>query len=173
LKEQQRFRRHLQGRWDVVRHRMAPPVADVIEQELTGGTLVVRKGRVHSIEAAPGGATITIRRPTGVERFTAARAINCTGPSMNYQRVDSPLLKSLFQQGLATPGPLGTGFHVTPTGALIAADGTSSNVLFNVGPGRLGTLIESIAVPEIREQAAAMAKLLNTGELQSAPAVAA
>ncbi len=39
LKEQKRFRRHLQRRWDVVRHRMAPPVADIIERELAAGTL--------------------------------------------------------------------------------------------------------------------------------------
>jgi uncharacterized NAD(P)/FAD-binding protein YdhS len=48
-----------------------------------------------------------------------------------------------------------------------------SNVLFNVGPGRQGTLLESIAVPEIREQAAGFAKFLIRSELQSAPAVAA
>jgi hydroxyacylglutathione hydrolase len=172
-KEQQRFRRHLQRRWDIVRHRMAPAIADVIERELHAGSLVVLEGRLQSIEPAPTGAAVTIRTPTGIECFTTARAINCTGPSLNYRRVDSRLLKSLFQQGLAMPGPLGAGFNTTLSGALIAADGTGSNVLFNVGPGRQGTLLESIAVPEIREQAAAMAKLLNTSELQSTPAVAA
>ncbi|HEX4167957.1 MAG TPA: FAD/NAD(P)-binding protein [Bryobacteraceae bacterium] len=173
VKEQQRFRRHLQRRWNVVRHRMAPQIAGNIESELAAGTLVVRAGHLHSIESAPTGAAVTIRTPTGIKRFTTARAINCTGPCLNYRRVDSLLLKSLFQQGLAMSGPLGAGFNTTLSGAVIAVDGTSSNVLFNVGPGRQGTLLESIAVPEIREQAAAMAKLLNTSELQSAPAVAA
>ena len=173
VKEQQRFRRHLQRRWDVVRHRMAPQIADIIESELAAGTLVVRAGHLHSIEPAPTGAAVTIRTPSGIECFTTARVINCTGPNLNYRRVDSLLLKSLFQQGLAMPGALGAGFNSRLSGALIAADGTPSNVLFNVGPGRQGTLLESIAVPEIREQAAAMAKLLNTSELQSTPAVAA
>ena len=111
--------------------------------------------------------------PAGIDCFTTARAINCTGPSLNYRRVDSLLLKSLFQQGLAMPGPIGAGFNTTLSGALIAADGTPSNVLFNVGPGRQGTLLESIAVPEIREQASGLAKFLIRSELQSAPAVAA
>jgi hydroxyacylglutathione hydrolase len=173
LKEQQRFRRHLQRRWDVVRHRMAPPVADILERELAAGTLVIREGRVHRIEAAPAGATVTIRTSTGISSFSTSRVINCTGPNMNYARVDSPLLESLFQQGLATPGPLRTGFNTTLSGALIAANGTPSNILFTLGPGRQGTLLESIAIPEIREQASELAKFLNRSESQSAPAVAA
>jgi uncharacterized NAD(P)/FAD-binding protein YdhS len=173
LKEQQRFRRYLQRRWDVVRHRMAPPVADVIQHELAAGSLVVREGHVYSIEAAPAGTTVTIRTSTRLDRFATARAINCTGPNMNYRRVNSLLLKSLFHQGLAMPGPLGVGFNTTLSGALIAADGTPSKVLFTVGPGRQGTLLESIAVPELREQAAQLARFLIRSESQSAPAVAA
>src|ERR1700733_4130877 len=34
IEEKKRFRRHLQRRWDVVRHRMAPPIADIIESDL-------------------------------------------------------------------------------------------------------------------------------------------
>jgi uncharacterized NAD(P)/FAD-binding protein YdhS len=173
LGEQRRFRRHLQRRWDVVRHRMAPPIADVIQRELAAGTLVVREGHMHSIEPAQTGATVTIRTATGIDRFATARAINCTGPNMNYRRVDSQLLKSLFRQGLAIPGPLGSGFNTTLDGALIGADGTPSNVLFNLGPGRQGTLLESIAIPEIREQAAGLAKALSLSESQSPAAVAA
>jgi hydroxyacylglutathione hydrolase len=45
-------------------------------------------------------------------------------------------------------------------GALRDEDGSFSNVLFHVGPGRQGTLLESIAVPELRQQAAEVAELL-------------
>jgi hydroxyacylglutathione hydrolase len=173
LKERQRFRRHLQRRWDVVRHRTAPQIADIIQSELAAGTLVIREGRLHSIEPAPAGAAVSVRTPRGFDRFATARAINCTGPSLNYRRVGSLLLKSLFRQGVAIPGPLGAGLNTTLSGALIGADGTPSKVLFTVGPARQGTLLESIAVPEIREQAAEMAKLLKMSEVESAPAVAA
>jgi uncharacterized NAD(P)/FAD-binding protein YdhS len=160
LKEQQRFRRHLQRRWEVVRHRMAPPIADTLERELASETLVVREGHLQGVSTASGGAAVTIRTSSGTECFVTARVINCTGPNMNYRRVDSPLLKRLLQQGLITVGPLGGGFNTTRCGALIAADGKTSNVLFNLGPGRLGTLIESIAVREIRQQAVEIAKVL-------------
>jgi uncharacterized NAD(P)/FAD-binding protein YdhS len=159
-KEQRRFRRHLQRRWDVVRHRMAPPIADIIEAELAAGTLVIREGHLQSVEAAANGAVVTYHSSQGSESIRTARAINCTGPSMNYRRVNSPLLQSLFAQGLVSAGPMGGGFNCTRSGALIGVDGQASRILFNLGPGRLGTLLESIAIPEIRGQAVEVARIL-------------
>jgi uncharacterized NAD(P)/FAD-binding protein YdhS len=159
--EQQRFRRHLQRRWDVMRHRMAPGIADRIEAELAAGTLVIRKGHLVSVDAAAEDAIVKIRSSEATEELVSRRVINCTGPSMNYRNVDSPLLKSLFSQGLASAGPLGAGLNCSAHGAMIGADGLASQVLFNLGPGRLGTLLESIAVPEIREQAAELAAILD------------
>jgi uncharacterized NAD(P)/FAD-binding protein YdhS len=167
LAEQQRFRRHLQRRWDVVRHRMAPPIAAIIEAELAAGTLVIREGHLESVEVGENGARVTARSAAGSESFETARVINCTGPSMNYRRVNSPLLKSLFAQGLATAGPLGGGLRTTGSGQLIANDGEASEVLFNLGPARLGTLLESIAVPEIRDQAEQLARTLIAAGAQA------
>jgi uncharacterized NAD(P)/FAD-binding protein YdhS len=79
---------------------------------------------------------------------------------MNYRRVPSALLQNLFHRGLVTSGPLGTGFHCSRDGAVIDADGHASEIIFNLGPGRLGDLIESIAVPEIRQQAVGLASTL-------------
>ncbi len=160
IHEQRRFRRHLQPRWDVVRHRMAPPIADVIDAELGAGTLIVRQGHVIAVDADGDGANVTIRTPHGTEGFAAARVINCTGPSLNYRQVGSPLLNRLFEQGLIAAGPLGGGFLCAATGAMIDASGTPSDRLFHLGPGRLGTLLESIAIPEIRQQAVQLAELL-------------
>lgn len=161
LAEQQRFRRHLQRRWDVVRHRMAPSIADHINAELADRTLQVHEGHLQSINSTPSGAQITLQTHNGTESFTVNRVINCTGPSMNYKRVDSPLLQQLFLKQIATAGPLGTGFRCAANGALLNAEGHASSVFFNLGPGRLGTLLESIAVPEIRNQAHALAQTLT------------
>jgi hydroxyacylglutathione hydrolase len=79
---------------------------------------------------------------------------------MNYRRVPSTLLQNLFKRGLVTSGPLGTGFHCSQEGAVIDANGHASEIIFNLGPGRLGDLIESIAVPEIRQQAVELAATL-------------
>jgi hydroxyacylglutathione hydrolase len=160
IQEKKRFRRHLQHRWDVVRHRMAPPIADVIESELRNGTLEIREGYLQSVDASPAGAYITVRAHGGSESFYADRVINCTGPSMNYRRVPSTLLQNLFKRGLVTSGPLGAGFHCSQDGAVIDAGGCASEIIFNLGPGRLGDLLESIAIPEIRQQAVELASTL-------------
>ena len=160
LKEQKRFRRHLQRRWDVVRHRMAPPIADIIERELAMGTLRMKKGHLVGVSLAADGARVTSRTVEGPSETHTARVINCTGPGLNYRRVASPLLQSLFAQGLAASGPLGCGFNTTRYGALLDGQGQASSLLFNLGPGRLGTLLESIAIPEIRQQAVEIAAIL-------------
>jgi uncharacterized NAD(P)/FAD-binding protein YdhS len=159
--EQRRFRRHLQRRWDVVRHRMAPSVADTVDAELAAGTLIIREGHFASVEAMGAGAIVTMRIGQRIERLISARVINCTGPSMNYRKVNSPLLHSLFSQGIASAGPLGGGLNCSEEGALIGENGLASKRLFNLGPGRLGTLLESIAIPEIREQVVQLAEILT------------
>jgi uncharacterized NAD(P)/FAD-binding protein YdhS len=160
IEEKKRFRRHLQRRWDVVRHRMAPPIADIIESELRNGTLEIREAHLKAVDASPAGACITVRAHNDSESFYVDRVINCTGPSMDYRRVPSTLLQNLFKRALVTSGPLGTGFHCSQEGAVIDANGQASEIIFNLGPGRLGDLLESIAVPEIRQQAVELAATL-------------
>jgi uncharacterized NAD(P)/FAD-binding protein YdhS len=162
LAEQRRFRRHLQRRWDVVRHRMAPAIADRIECELSSGTLVKHRGTLQAVVPAQEGVHVQWQTACGkIAEMKVARVMNCTGPDMNYHRVGSALLNNLFAQGLAMRGLLGAGLWSDEHGALRASDGSFSSVLLQVGPGRQGTLIESIAVPELREQAYAMACRLS------------
>jgi uncharacterized NAD(P)/FAD-binding protein YdhS len=160
IEEKKRFRRHLQRRWDVVRHRMAPSIADVIESELREGTLEIREGHLEAVDASRAGACVTLRAHNVSQSFYTDRVINCTGPSMNYRHVPSNLLQNLFRRGLITPGPIGRGFHCSQDGAIIDAAGRTSEIIFNIGPGRLGDLLESIAVPEIRQQAVELASTL-------------
>jgi hydroxyacylglutathione hydrolase len=139
---------------------MAPPIADIVESELRNGTLEIRGGYLKAIDASPAGAYLTVRGHDDSEGFYADRVINCTGPSMNYRRVPSTLLQNLFERGLVTSGPLGAGFHCSQDGAVIDLGGHASEIIFNLGPGRLGDLLESIAVPEIRQQASELAATL-------------
>ena len=160
LGEQKRFRRHLKRRWELVRHRMAPSIADHVDAELANCTLVHLSGSLEAVRPAPGGAAVAYRNGADIAEVTAARVINCTGPDMNYHRVGSPLLDSLFAQGLIVDGPYHAGLWTDQHGALRAEDGTASSLLFTLGPARLGTLFESIAVPEIRSQAQELAEFL-------------
>ena len=139
---------------------MAPPVADVIEAELAAGTLVVEEGHLLAVQAYGKDANLSYQAEGRIREILASRVINYTGPSMNYRRVKLPLLASLFAQGLVTPEPMGGGLDSTRFGALIVARGKVSDFLFNLGPGRLGTLLESVAIPEIWQQAVETAVIL-------------
>jgi uncharacterized NAD(P)/FAD-binding protein YdhS len=162
LAEQRRFRRHLQRRWDVVRHRMAPSIAEQIEVELKTGSLIKIRGSLRAIRPSTHGALVQIRtNHEGDKQIAVARVINCTGPDMNYRRVSSRLFTSLFAQGLIVAGPHGSGLWASESGSLYGQNTGPSKMLFVVGPGRQGTLFESIAVPEIRNQAVKLAELLG------------
>jgi uncharacterized NAD(P)/FAD-binding protein YdhS len=71
-----------------------------------------------------------------------------------------PLLRGLLDAGLATPDPLRLGFRADAGGALLDVPGRPSGTLFTLGPPLRGQLYETTGVPEIRDQAAALATRL-------------
>jgi hydroxyacylglutathione hydrolase len=96
----------------------------------------------------------------------AGHVINCAGASLDYRKAVSPLFHGMLEAGEITPGFAGAGLRSTPEGALIDCDGRVSDRLFSIGPARLGVLFESIAIPEIRQQASDLASLL-AGRLET------
>jgi uncharacterized NAD(P)/FAD-binding protein YdhS len=88
------------------------------------------------------------------------RVINCTGPATNPVGLEDPLMKQLLERGLATPDPLGLGFQTRAAGRLVDVRGESSERVFSLGPMRRAELWETIAVPDIRVEAAELAEVL-------------
>jgi len=72
--------------------------------------------------------------------------------------VSDPLLHSALRRDLIRPGAHGIGVDTDETGALVAANGVPDRRLYAIGSVRRGQLWESIAVPELRRQAAALAR---------------
>jgi hydroxyacylglutathione hydrolase len=107
-------------------------------------------------------ASITIRSAHTGDDFVlrADRVINCTGPSRNYAKTDIPLIVGMRDQGSLVPDRLGLGVETDAGGRLIGADGSPAHKLFTIGPLRISSLFESIAIPEIRVQADELAQLL-------------
>ena len=83
---------------------------------------------------------------------TVAQRTGVDTPESDYRRLDNRLISSLLGSALTRPDPLFLGLDVSPEGALIGRDGTISDSLFAVGPLRKGSVWESTAVPELREQ---------------------
>lgn len=94
--------------------------------------------------------------------LTVDKVINCKGPSMVSRLTNDGLTQSLATAGLIRPDPIGMGLDLDEHGALIDAAGMVRDDLFAIGPLRKGRLWETTAVPEIRSQAAALARHLLT-----------
>jgi uncharacterized NAD(P)/FAD-binding protein YdhS len=104
----------------------------------------------------------------GTQNITSVEVdfiINCTGPQTNYTKIQQPLIKNLFEKKIIEPGNLSMGIRAEYNGALVVK-GKPSSVLFNLGPPLLGTLFETTAVPELREQVKKLSELI-AGDLIS------
>src|SRR5262245_15535160 len=106
--EKRRFLRHLRPWWDVHRHRMAPEVADVIEDAIRRRQLRLQAVRVQLMTPDRQGVTVTVKQrgTDDVEHLRVARVIDCSGPQCDYARIDSPLVRDLLAQGMVRPDPL-------------------------------------------------------------------
>jgi uncharacterized NAD(P)/FAD-binding protein YdhS len=137
----------------VHRHRIAPEVAAIVTRTVAEGRLEIVAGRI--IVARDAGDCIQVEyRCRGAAQSRTdkfAYTFNCTGPLHSIARSKDPLLRSLLDAGQVRPDHLGIGLEV---------DGTCSagEHLWAMGPLTKGRYWEIVAVPDIREQAAAVAE---------------
>lgn len=146
-REREQFREHVQRYWDVARHRMAPAVARTLAAHRDEGRLQVRRAG-DDVRATVAG-------------LRADRVVLCTGPFGDV--TGTALGRQLLAAGAARRGPYGIGYDTAPgSGALLDAAGRADRRLLTLGPTRRGTLAESTAIPEIRQQAVALAAAVST-----------
>lgn len=148
--------------WEIHRHRMPPAVARQVAGLRGSGRLVVGPGEVLDAAPAPDGLDVTL---AGGRRLRVAAVVNCTGSEPDPARTADPLAHQLLTAGLARPGPLGMGYDTASDGRLL---GTGAR-LWTLGSTRRGSLWESTAFPEIRQQAADVAAVVVTDVLAEAP----
>ena len=160
-REQLRFFRHLKTWWDIHRHRMASEIGTKVQQARERGQLVVHAGRLQQLNAGDGGLLADlVLRDGSRSSLQIARAINCTGPNDDYRRTESVLVRNLLESGYALPGLIGKGLQTTAYGELVGTNGRPVDWLLTLGPLRIGDLLETVAVPELRKQAEAIANRL-------------
>ena len=159
--EQRRFLRHLRWVWDCARHRMAPEVAAAIEALQCNGRLEVHRGRVLAIRADQQNALLHWRaRGEHQSRVSAADLVlQATGLNTGVKACASPLLRSLLDSGLAYPDALNMGLAVDAQQRLIGNHGVRDDAHV-IGALARGSRFECIAMPEIRNTAAAIAREL-------------
>ncbi|MFJ4630103.1 FAD/NAD(P)-binding protein [Streptomyces sp. NPDC088847] len=139
--------------WNTHRHRMAPTTAESLTRARTARRLQVHTGTITDVVDSGDQLVVTLSNGRTVR---AGWVIDCTGPG---QRLEDPLWRGLFESGTAVPGPLGMG-AATRDGRLLDTQGRCVRPLFTLGAPRRGELWETTAIPEIRVQAAALARQL-------------
>ncbi|UKE69454.1 FAD/NAD(P)-binding protein [Xanthomonas cerealis pv. cerealis] len=159
--EQRRFLRHAVRHWDAHRHRIAAPVFAQLQAMRRVGQLRVHRARLDTV--FPVGACVQVNAvgPDGLAlQLDAHCVINATGVELRAQTMRNPLLLQLLGCGHAVPGAHGIGVATDADGALLDADGRADPRLRVLGSLRIGSLWESLAIPELRVQAQQQAQAL-------------
>jgi uncharacterized NAD(P)/FAD-binding protein YdhS len=157
LEEKHEFARRHAARWNVLRHRIAPEIyAQVTTAQLTGQL------RLHSasIERAEAQGKQVCVHLSGGRTLTGDLVINATGFQTKFSATSSVLLRNLLRSGSVAPDDMDRGVRVDADHTVIDRDGRRSDILLALGPLLLGTLWETIAVPELRGQARRVAETL-------------
>jgi uncharacterized NAD(P)/FAD-binding protein YdhS len=174
LDDKRLFLRHAARYWEVHRHRVPPATARRIERLRLAGRLWVRRGRVIAVGEEPTGLRVRIEQGARAAEVTVGWLINATGPPADITATSEPLLRGLLDGGLARPDPLLLGIEADAGGAVLDVSGTPSDMVFTLGPPLRGQLYETTAIPEIRDQAAALAdRLVAATRARQAPGSAA
>jgi uncharacterized NAD(P)/FAD-binding protein YdhS len=159
--DKQLFLRRLARHWEVHRHRVPPATARRIAALRSAGRLTVHRGHAAAAHAQRGGG-IRVRVDHGgsATDLAAGWLINCTGAATDITTTADPLLQYLLVTGLARPDPLRLGLDADGHGALRDGGGRPVPGIFALGPLLRGRWFETTAIPEIRDQAATLARHL-------------
>jgi len=162
--ERSRFLRHARWAWERVRHRMPPQVMVAMKALEDADRLHRRRGRLQAVDVAGDKLHLDIRRPhgKGVETMDADLVIQTVGLNTDVRRTHHPLIRQLSTNGHVTPDPLGLGVTATTEGRVKHGDHTWPH-FYAIGTLLRGTLWESTAMPEIRQQARNLADRLLKG----------
>ena len=158
LAERERFLRHARRYWDVHRHRMAPPHAEMIESMVEEGTLTVAAGRIRSLESQRDRVRVTYapRDGSGEKVVDVQRVIMASGLE-HISRTRDPLIQRLLDRGLVRLDRQGLGIDVTDGLNVVRTDDAVAERVWALGPIVRGVFWECVAVPDIRVQAAHVA----------------
>lgn len=156
-----RFLRHALWAWERARHRMPVPVAAAVAGLEGSGRLTHRRGRVRAVDVDGDGLALTLqaRGESAPQTLRAGLVVQATGMAFDARHTTHPLLRQMVLNRHVVPDPFGLGLSATPDCRLCRPGGAWPR-LFALGSLLRGTLWESTAMPEIRQQARAVADQL-------------
>jgi uncharacterized NAD(P)/FAD-binding protein YdhS len=123
---------------------------------------VVEKAGVAAIDVEGDALVARLRRSGGAleeRRFEAI--VLCVGPDRNLTH--NPLVRALFEAGLARPDPVDLGLDVDAESHLIARDGAIERSLIALGPMTRGAFGEMTGAPDIARHIERLTGLIAAG----------
>lgn len=159
------FLRHLATVWDSHRHRMPPSTAALMARALETGQLTLVRGAFQTARRDEAGIALGYR-PRGSQRsadIAVDLALDCRGIRRRPQDTATPYIRDLLHRGLARVDSLDLGLCFDPESRLCDAAGRPHRQILGIGPVTRAAFWEITAVPDIREQAARLAKTLLAG----------
>jgi uncharacterized NAD(P)/FAD-binding protein YdhS len=163
--ERSQFMRHLAPIWNTARHRIPNDAAEAIAAATRRGQLRAEAGTLRRVDRMATILSATLKlRAGGHFRTYPKWIINCTGPNGDMRTSSSKLMQQLLADSVAVPNMLNLGLETDTEGAIADAQGQTSHILYTLGPTRRGNLLETTAINEIRQQAAALAQKLLSAE---------
>jgi uncharacterized NAD(P)/FAD-binding protein YdhS len=153
-----RFLRHARWAWERARHRLPPQVARIINTLEKEGRLQRLRGHMHSVALTSQGLQMTFapKSEHAERKLDADIIIQSVGLETDVRRTQHTLLQQMMTNGHIRSDPFGLGIEATPDGRVLH-NGIAWPRLFAMGSMLRGTLWESTAMPEIRQQARQLA----------------
>jgi uncharacterized NAD(P)/FAD-binding protein YdhS len=153
-----RFLRHARWAWERARHRLPPKVARSINALEKEGRLQRLRGHMHNVALTGQGLQMAFapRGENADRKLDADLIIQSAGLETDVRRTQHPLLQQMMTNGHIRPDPFGLGIDASPDGRVLHG-GSAWPRLFAMGSMLRGTLWESTAMPEIRQQARQLA----------------
>jgi uncharacterized NAD(P)/FAD-binding protein YdhS len=153
-----RFLRHARWAWERARHRLPPQAAQAIDTLEKDGRLQRLSGHLHGISQIERGLQLRYL-PKGERQertLDADLIVQSVGLDNDIRRTQHTLLQQMVTNGHIRSDPFGLGIEAEPDGR-VRHNGHAWPRLFAIGSMLRGTLWESTAMPEIRQQARQLA----------------
>ena len=142
--------------WSSLRHRMSTTSFDMVAKAREDGSLSILAARINSIEPDNNGYRLSLSTAYshGTQDLHADAVINTCGFSYQLKDDGESLPGHLLAQKLIKASTLGIGLQA-------GSDGKIGERIYALGPLLFGELLETTAVPELRVQAATLAKSIG------------
>ena len=158
--EQARFLEQHRGAWEWVRHRLPAQCAEALRSWERSGWLTPLAGEIAGVAKEASELVVRLRTPEGAEALHRFGAVVCgAGRLSDPRRFGGPLWPQLLGEGLVRPDQHGLGIQAAASGEVHGAPAG----LYALGSLLRPTLFESTAVPELAQQAAALAAHIAEG----------